>query len=44
MESGLRIDRLFSTLGAGVFYRYGPQALPEVADNWVFKLSAAFAF
>jgi hypothetical protein len=44
LESGLRIDHLFSTLGAGVFYRYGPQALTEAADNVVFKLSAAFTF
>jgi len=44
VESGLRIDRLYNVLGVGVFYRYGPQALPEVGDNVVAKLSMAFNF
>lgn len=42
IESGLRIDGLFMGLGAGVFYRYGPNALPDQADNFVFKVSATF--
>ncbi len=42
IESGLRIDGLFMNLGVGVFYRYGIYALPDLADNFVFKLSASF--
>ena len=42
IESGLRIDGLFMGLGAGVFYRYGPNALPDQAENFVFKVSATF--
>jgi hypothetical protein len=42
IESGLRIDGLFMGLGAGVFFRYGPNALPDQADNFVFKVSATF--
>lgn len=47
-ESGLRIDALmrssFSALGIGVFYRYGPYHLPEMSDNFAFKLSSTFSF
>lgn len=42
IESGLRIDGLFMGLGVGAFYRYGPNALPDQADNFVFKVSATF--
>ena len=44
IESGLRIDRLWQSFGAGVFYRYGIYALPNTADNFVFKVSSAIAF
>lgn len=44
IESGLRIDRLWQSFGAGVFYRYGIYALPKVEDNFVFKVSSAIAF
>lgn len=44
VESGLRIDRIFSSLGVGVFYRYGAYALPVASDNFVLKLSSTFAF
>jgi hypothetical protein len=44
IESGLRIDRIWKTLGAGVFYRYGPNALPKATDNFAVKISATFAF
>jgi hypothetical protein len=29
--------------GVGVFYRYGPNALPKQADNWAFKLSVMYS-
>jgi hypothetical protein len=29
-------------LGAGVFYRYGPYALPKTFDNFAFKMSIVF--
>lgn len=44
IESGLRIDRLWQSFGAGVFYRYGIYALPNLEDNFVFKVSSAIAF
>ncbi|MGZ3862669.1 MAG: DUF5686 family protein [Bacteroidia bacterium] len=41
-ESGLRLLHLyksgFSTLGIGAFYRYGPYAKPDPADNLAIKL------
>ncbi len=47
-ESGLEFNRLyvdnFIGLGIGVFYRYGPNQLPEAIDNWAFKLSSKFSF
>ncbi|MEX1190372.1 MAG: DUF5686 family protein [Brumimicrobium sp.] len=45
-ESGLMIDNLlksgFSGLGIGVFHRYGHYALPQLKDNFVYKLSVTF--
>lgn len=43
-EAGLRIDGLLGTLGAGVFYRFGPYAFANSGDNFVFKLSTTLAF
>lgn len=43
-ESGLRIDRIWSSLGFGVFYRYGTYAFPQLKDNVAFKLSSVFTF
>ncbi len=51
-ESGLVLNnliRLDSKLywigyGAGVFYRYGPYALPNDKDNFVFTLSTSISF
>lgn len=46
-ESGIQIDRLyksvFSALGIGVFYRYGPYHLDSTISNFAFKLSSTFA-
>ena len=43
-ESGIVIDGLLaspiSKLGAGVFYRYGHYSLPNVWDNFAWKISA----
>ena len=44
IESGIRIDRLWSSLGVGVFYRYGELALPKASDNIAVKLSSVFTF
>lgn len=50
-ESGIVMDNiirfnLFNTgylgLGAGAFYRYGPNHLPVMSDNWTFKISFAY--
>lgn len=45
-ETGLRIKNLFkngiSTFGAGVFYRYGNYALPELKNNIAFKFVLGF--
>jgi len=42
-ESGLLINNLFkqsfSSIGAGVFYRYGPYAYSKIQNNFAFKLS-----
>ena len=45
-ESGLIVDNLikfgFNGFGIGIFHRYGSHALPELADNFVYKLSLRF--
>jgi hypothetical protein len=30
-------------LGAGVFYRYGANHLPNEADNWTFKIAFMYS-
>lgn len=51
-ESGFIIDNIirinmFNTgylgLGAGVFYRYGPNRLPNEPDNWTFKFAFMYS-
>jgi hypothetical protein len=51
-ESGLIIDNLlrinmfnvgYFGLGAGVFYRYGANHLPNEADNWTFKIAFMYS-
>ena len=46
-ESGLVVKGLLNmpmvNMGAGVFYRYGPYALPRTIDNFAFKYSITFA-
>lgn len=44
LEGGVVIDGLLNTLGVGVYYRHGEHALPEAADNFVFKLTSSFTF
>ncbi len=47
-ESGLHIDNIlrsgFSAIGVGVFYRYGPQHLPNEIHNFAFKLTSSINF
>jgi len=47
-ESGLEFNRLYVSnllgLGIGVYYRYGPNQLPEPLHNFAFKLSSKFSF
>jgi len=46
-ESGLLINNIlklqYTSLGIGVFYRYGPYALDKNIDNFAFKLSFAYS-
>jgi hypothetical protein len=48
MESGLQLDNLYSSgfsgIGLGVYYRYGPYALPTAKDNWAFKITSSLSF
>ncbi len=46
-ESGLIINNVLKStnimgMGFGVFYRYGPYALPETKDNFAYKLTFTF--
>jgi hypothetical protein len=47
-ESGVVVNGLLCLptmkMGAGVFYRYGPYALPKKLDNFAFKYCVTFAF
>jgi hypothetical protein len=43
-EAGLRIDKIYSTLGLGVYYRFGPLAFAEPSKNVVAKLCLALGF
>ena len=47
-ESGLIMNNLLkvstSTLGVGVFYRYGPYAFDKTSDNVAIKMSFGVAF
>jgi hypothetical protein len=47
-ESGVMVDNLlrfgFSSFGVGLYYRYGPYALPDQSDNFVVKLTMGYAF
>jgi hypothetical protein len=47
-ESGVEVNNLISigylSLGAGVYYRYGPYRYSAVADNFGFKLGVYFKF
>lgn len=47
-ESGIELNRLYNPnfmgLGVGVYYRYGANQLPELMDNFAFKLSSKFSF
>lgn len=43
LEGGLQLDNLlrsgFTAFGVGAFYRFGPNALPDLADNLALKLT-----
>lgn len=52
-ESGLMLNNLlrfkyvnilYYGIGAGVFYRYGPNALPAISDNFAAKIQLTFSF
>ncbi len=38
-ETGLELNKIFQSIGVGAYYRFGPNQLPEAADNWAVKLS-----
>lgn len=47
-ETGIRIHRIFklqfTEFGFGTFYRYGPYSLPNLADNFAYKIVLGFGF
>lgn len=43
-ETGLEINKIFSSFGVGAYYRFGPYQLPDAADNWSIKLSYRVTF
>ena len=47
-EAGLQIDDLlklgFSGFGVGAYYRFGPEQLPNAADNFAYKLTLGLSF
>ncbi len=47
-EAGLQVDRLlvsgFSSLGVAAYHRFGPNQLPELADNFAFKVLFGVVF
>jgi hypothetical protein len=47
-ESGVQIDNLlvsnFSGIGVGAFYRYGPYHLPDMRQNFAFKITSSLVF
>ncbi len=44
LEGGLVVNGLLTNLGVGVYYRHGPNAFAETADNYAFKLTSSFNF
>ena len=38
------VNILYYGIGAGVFYRYGPNALPVVSDNLAAKIQLTVSF
>jgi hypothetical protein len=38
------VNILYYGIGAGVFYRYGPNALPAVSDNLAAKIQLTVSF
>jgi hypothetical protein len=47
-ETGLILNKImrstFSSIGFGVYYRYGPYSLPNVSDNFTYRLSVGYNF
>jgi hypothetical protein len=41
-ESGVECNQIFKGLGLSGFYRYGPNGLPNFADNISLKISFIF--
>jgi hypothetical protein len=48
METGLILNKIISSgissIGFGVYYRYGPYSLPSVEDNFSYRLSVGYNF
>lgn len=48
METGLLLNKItrstFSSIGFGVYYRYGPYSLPSIADNFSYRMTVGFSF
>lgn len=44
LEAGVVIDGLFTGLGIGAYYRHGPYAYQDQADNFAFKITSSFVF
>jgi hypothetical protein len=39
-ETGVEINKMWESIGVGVYYRFGPYYLPEVQDNFSVKVTA----
>jgi hypothetical protein len=39
-ETGFEINKMWQSIGVGVYYRFGPYYLPEIQDNFSVKVTA----
>lgn len=44
LESGFELNKLYKGFGLSLFYRYGPNRLPDFDDNFSFKFTYYFSF
>ncbi|MFT5969539.1 MAG: hypothetical protein ACI8ZO_000027 [Flavobacteriales bacterium] len=44
LESGIEFNKILSTIGLGVYYRYGPNALEDAKENIAVKMTVSLPF